>query len=83
MTAIHAKAIEKSENYVEFILYDHGNYSRPLAIVNDYEILRITDCAVENLPTRRLVDLLEQIELELMRRKSTPNTKEPKAQQEN
>jgi len=76
MTAICARAIEKSENYVEFVLFEQGQYSRPLAIVNDYEMLRITDCVVESFPTRRLNDLLEQIELELLRRKPTTSIEE-------
>ena len=77
MTRIYAKAIEKTDNYVEFVLFEQGQYSRPMAIINDYDARVLLDPMIDNLPTHRLQSIVELIELELLRRKSTETQAKP------
>lgn len=79
MSRIYAKAIEKSDNYVEHVLFEHGQYSRPMAIINDLDAMSLLSTILDNIPAWRLRDTAERVELQILQRKQT----EPKVQEEN
>lgn len=75
MSRICAKAIEKSDSYVEYVLFEHGQYNRPMAIINDLDAMALLSTILDNIPSWRLRDIAEQVELQMLQRKQT----EPKA----
>lgn len=79
MTRIYAKSIEKTDNYVEFVLFEQGQYSRPMAIISDLDAMCLLSAILDNITSWRLREIAEQVELQILQRNQT----EPKAKEEN